>query len=149
MSNGTKVTKSIFGCAKILFKGGALNKEVMDYLQLSAETVRRIKKAETYEEYFQINSSLSGAGYRKRKAAEAKVKEADKINEAKQEEKKEYVQPAAQVVEHRQSVTIQATHFMETKLDILIEQMKLLNAKVGAVIDDLYGVGSGKGGASA
>ena len=70
MAQGKKITKSAFNCAKMLLKGGATNKEVAEFLQISDETVRRIKKAETYEEYLNISYALSGAYYKKKRIAE-------------------------------------------------------------------------------
>ena len=148
-----KVTQRVFDAAKVLLESETPIAEVAHYLKLSINVIRVINNSETYDEYKAAMYERSSSA-RKRRAAAAiaaneKAAEAKQAPETKPEEKKECVQPATQVVEHRQSVTVQATHFMETKLDILIEQMKLLNAKVGAIIDDLYGVGGGKGGASA
>ena len=148
MARGTKVTKSVFECGKILFKGGATNKEVMDFLHLSNETVRRLKNAETYEEYLQISYSLSGTGYKRRKAAEAKAaaeKEAKKAEAEKVAEKVGAV-PASRIItipdptqQKPVSMTIQATHYMETKLDKCIELLTGISAKLACIIDDLYG----------
>ena len=147
-----KVTQRVFDAAKVLLESGTPITEVAHYLKLSINVVRLISSSETYEEYKAAMYERSSAA-RKRRAAAAAIAAKEKAAEAKQtpetkpEEKKE-VQPATQVVEHRQSVTVQAPHFMETKLDVLIEQMKLVNAKLGAIIDDLYGTGR-KGGESA
>ena len=137
MGKSNKVTKEMFECAKILFNGGASNREVERYLNLSDWTVCRIKRSENYEEYLQGVYAKSAA-YRAKKAAEQAAKKA--AEDVKPAEEK-----AAQVVEHRQSISIQATHYMETKLDQVIEQMKLINAKLGAIIDDLYGTGKKAG----
>ena len=147
----SKVTERIFDAAKVLLESGSTIKETAKYLKLSEDVIRMIYNSETFMDYKATMYERSSSA-RKRRAAAAieakKAAEAKQASETKPEEKKEYVQPAAQVVEHRQSVTIQATHFMETKLDVLIEQMKLINAKLGAIIDDLYGTGR-KGGESA
>lgn len=132
-----KVTQRVFDAAKILFEGGAKGAEVSKYLKISMPTAYMIKNAETYDEYKAVAYEKSA-----KKTAEAK-------NEQPTPEKKKEVQPATQVVEHRQSVTIQATHFMETKLDKCIELLTCISAKLGAIIDDLYGTGDPKKGASA
>lgn len=155
MAQGKKVTKSIYNCIKTLLNGGATNKEICEYMKLSDETIRRIKKSETYEEYLQISYSLSGAFYKKRRlereAAEKKAAEEDaarKAEAAKVAEKVGAV-PAAQIIQLPAqtqkpiSMTIQATHFMETKLDQVLEILKIMNNKLGAIIDDLYGTGKG------
>lgn len=146
-----KVTQRVFDAAKVLLESETPVAEVAHYLKLSINVVRLISSSETYEEYKAAMYERSSAA-RKRRAAVAiaakeKAAETKQAPETKPEEKKE-VQPATQVVEHRQSVTVQTTHFVEGKIDVLIEQMKLINAKLGAIIDDLYGTGK-KGGESA
>lgn len=147
-----KVTQRVFDAAKILFEGGAKGAEVSKYLKISMPTAYMIKNAETYDEYkavaYEKSAKKQKAAMAKKAAIEAKKTAEAKTEQPTPEEKKEYVQPAAQVVEHRQSVTVQTTHFVEGKIDVLIEQMKLINAKLGAIIDDLYGTGK-KGGVSA
>ena len=165
MAQGVRVTKNQFECAKILIKGGAKNKEVAEFLNVSEETVRRIKLSETYEDYLHNSYAMSGTYYRrKREAEEAAARKAEE--EARQAEERKKAEEAAkqakeaakkaeeekkpqQVVEHRTSVTVQATHYMETKLDKCIELLTCISAKLAAIIDDLYGTGDPKKGASA
>ena len=161
MAQGKKITKSAFNCAKMLLKGGATNKEVAEFLQISDETVRRIKKAETYEEYLNISYALSGAYYKKKRIAEEaaakKAAEEEAARKAEEEAKKAEAAkvaetvgavPAAQIVPLQAkpldkpiSITIQATHYMETKLDKTNELLTCISAKLAAIIDDLYGTG--------
>ena len=143
--NNGKVTPRLFDAAKVLQESGCTRQEIADHLKISKNVANMIWNAETYDDY---KAMMFERGQRNRnkakKAIEAKKAAAEKaasevgavpaVEIAKQEK-------PVQVVEHRQSVQVQATHFMETKLDILIEQMKLINAKLGAIIDDLYGTG--------
>ena len=138
-----KVTQRVFDAAKILLENGSPQTEVAKYMKLSVDVVRLIDHAETFMDYKAAMYERCETARKRRAAAAISAKKAAeaKADQPAPEAKKEYTQPAAQVVEHRQSVTVQATHFMETKLDVLIEQMKLINAKLGAIIDDLYGTG--------
>ena len=54
MAANKKVTPKVFACVKTLLNGGAMVKEVSDYMGLSGWTVHKINKSETYEEYRQI-----------------------------------------------------------------------------------------------
>ena len=143
--NNGKVTPRLFDAAKVLQESGCTRQEIADHLKISKNVANMIWNAETYDDY---KAAMYERSQTKRKAIEAKKAAAEKaasevgavpaVELVKQEKP---VQAPVQVVEHRQSVQVQATHFMETKLDLLIEQMKLVNAKLGAIIDDLYGTG--------
>ena len=143
--NNGKVTPRLFDAAKVLQESGCTRQEIADHLKISKNVANMIWNAETYDEY---KAMMFERGQRNRnkakKAIEAKKAAAEKaasdvgavpaVELVKKEE-------PVHVVEHRQSIQVTATHYMETKLDILIEQMKLVNAKLGAIIDDLYGTG--------
>ena len=143
--NNGKITPRLFDAAKVLQESGCTRQEIADHLKISKNVANMIWNAETYDDY---KAAMYERSQTKRKAIEAKKKAAEKaasevgavpaVELVKQEKP---VQAPVQVVEHRQSVQITATHYMETKIDILIEQMKLVNAKLGAIIDDLYGTG--------
>ena len=124
----TPVTEKVFKAAKILLESGASNKEVAEYLDISATTVSRIRNAETYEEY----KNILNAWQRARAAA-------FREKNAKNEEKANYASPQAQVVEHRQSVTIQATHYMMTEMQKTNELLTAISAKLAFIVDELCG----------
>lgn len=124
-NNYTKVTEGVFNAAKLMLKGGAVQREVCEYLNLSRRTVGIISASETYAEY-KNNMYCTTAAYRAQEMA--KKAEAEKS-----------AQPA-QVVEHKTSVTVQATHYVETKIDKINEQLTLLNNKLGFIVDELAGV---------
>lgn len=117
------MNEKLFRAIKIMVEGGATTDEIADYLQISPATIGRVRAAENITEYFNQMAAM----HAKSKKAENKPEE----------------ETPTQVVEHRQSVTIQATHFMEQnqrkanetlelisrKLTELLEVMQQLNAK--------------------
>lgn len=133
--NSGKVTPRVYDAVKLLLESGSSQAEVARYMKLSQDVVGFIARSENLEEYKALMYERYKSAQQKRAAA---------INAKKASAEKDDV-PEQKVVEYKQSVTIQATHYMETKLDQVIEQMKLINAKLGAIIDDLYGTGKKAG----
>lgn len=124
MANWNQLTESKFKAIKTLLKGGATQKEAAEYMKVSPNTAFWVNKAETFEEYLQINASRH---LEKRQVAAIKAKEANKET------------PAPQVVEYRQNVTIQATHYMMQKLDETNALLKQISNKLACIVEDLYG----------
>lgn len=124
MADWNKMTESKFNAIKTLLKGGATQKEAAEYMKVSPNTAFWVNKAETFEEYLQINASRH---LEKRQVAAIKAKEANKKT------------PAPQVVEYRQNVTIQATHYMMQKLDETNALLKQISNKLACIVEDLYG----------
>lgn len=125
--NSTKITKGIFDAAKLLIENGANNTEISKYLKVSADVVAMIRKSETYEEYqhfmYEYSQKLKNRAI-KSKETETKTDKPDEV-----------------IKEIRQTVTIQATHYMEEQLRKTNELLTGISAKLAAIIDDLYGVG--------
>lgn len=143
MSRKAHITSNMFNAIKIMLNGGATGKEVEEYLGVSDSTVSRIKKAETFEEYRQM-CAATHAYYLKKKAKEEqkKAEQEQKAKEAAEQvdmnsapQKQEYQKPVVH------SVTIQATHYMMEEMQKTNDLLKLINNKLGAIIDDLYGTG--------
>jgi transposase-like protein len=124
MANWNQLTESKFKAIKTLLKGGATQKEAAEHMKVSPNTAFWVNKAETFEEYVQINASRH---LEKRQVAAIKAKEANKET------------PAPQVVEYRQNVTIQATHYMMQKLDETNSLLKQISNKLACIVEDLYG----------
>ena len=124
MANWNQLTESKFKAIKTLLKGGATQKEAAEYMKVSANTAFWVNKAETFEEYVQINASRH---LEKRQVAAIKAKKANKET------------TAPQVVEYRQNVTIQATHYMMQKLDETNALLKQISNKLACIVEDLYG----------
>ena len=130
-----KVTKGVFEAVKILLQGGASVKEICKYLNLSDYTIYVIKNVETYEEYEQhvaekIAKSNAARAIKQKQAQENK-------SEAPVETK-----AATQVVEHRQTVVVQATHYMMEEMKKTNELLTTISAKLAFIVDELTGVKS-------
>lgn len=106
-----KITKGVFDAGKILIQNGATNAEIAKYLKVSVTVVTMFRQAETYEEYQNIMYEYS----------KGKVKEKE---------------PETM----RQSVTIQATHYMQKELEKTNELLTLISNKLAFIVDELCGV---------
>ena len=124
-----KITKSMFKAIKLLINSGSPKKEVMEDMGISSATFSHIKNAETYEEYKNIVYMTSGS-YRKKMAQQ-------KAEEKAKEETKPVAPSEPQVVEHRQTVIVQATHYMESELKKQTELLALINNKLTLIAEDL------------
>lgn len=135
MANWNKLTEGQYKAIKTLLRGGATQKEAAEYMQVSTSTVFSINQSETFEEYQNMRTEKYLAS---KQVAAIKAKEAEKT--AAQET------PAApQVVEHRQTITIQATHYMMQKLEETNNLLKIISNKLAFIVDDLYGTGKKEG----
>jgi hypothetical protein len=124
-----KVTETMFNAVKLMLRGGATLKECSEYMGISTGTVQVIKVSETFEEY--KNNMFLRSRKSKGKWPEKKPEEKEKAPAPEQ---------PAQVVEHRQTVTIQATHFMMEELRKTNELLTLISNKLAFVVDELTGV---------
>lgn len=132
----------MFKAIKTLLKGGASAKEVSEYLNVSEPTVYACKKVDTHEEY--VNARTARDLERKQIAA-IKAKE-EKAQKAKEVAEKVGAVPASQlaeqipqVVEHKQTVQITATHYMTEELREIKEVLKCISNKLAFIVNDLYG----------
>ena len=120
-----KVTQGIFDAVKICLNSGNNISETATFMKMSWNVVSMISKSETLEEYKAAMYEYNSRKQTQKKAIMAKEKEKTE---------------ATQVVEHRQTVTVQATHYMETELRKQTELLTVISNKLAAIIDDLYGV---------
>ena len=133
------ITAETFACVKMLIAGGAVYQEIARYLKIGVTTVGRIASAENYEEYKVILAAMN-AKYHETYREKRLAKKEEPVQEEKPEPVKEEKQePAPQVVEHRQSVTVQTTYYVNQKLDAMTDLLKGISAKLACIIDDLYG----------
>lgn len=141
-----KITERLYNVCKIMLNGGAKNKEISDYLNISENTVSRIRNSETFDEYKAI-AYEQGRLYKKKKTAEEAALKKD-LNGcgtvAVPSTNPPPDVPPKQIVEYRQSVTIQATHYMEAELKKHTELLTLISNKLAAIIEDLYGTKEAK-----
>lgn len=121
-----KVTPQIFNTVKTLLNSSVPVSQICDMLKLSSGVVYWIKGSDDLQAY-------------KRKVLEQKARS----NEKKQwkEAKKEELppEPAPQVVEHRQTVTIQATNYMMEEMRKTNELLTVISNKLAYIVEDLYG----------
>ena len=125
-----KVTQGIFDAVKICLNSGNNISETATFMKLSWNVVSIISKTETLEEYKAAMYEYNSRKQTQKKAIMAKEQAKEKPE-------------ATQVVEHRQTVTVQATHYMEMELKKQTELLTVISNKLAAIIDDLYGVGKG------
>ena len=134
----TKMTDKLFRAVKIMIAGGATSTEISEYFNISLSSISRVRQAETFQEY----RVMQAATYGKRKPA--KTQDAPKQSEvvipaAPQNPPMQQPAPAQQpqVVEHRQTVTIQATHYMMQEMKKTNELLELISRKMAFIVDQL------------
>lgn len=113
-----KMTKNLYVAIKVMIESGCSNVEIADHLKLSRITVSRVKTSESLEDYFQQMRAIQAKYDKKKREAKPEVTE------------KPVSTP--QIVEHRQSVTVQATHYMESELKKQTEVLELISRKLTA-----------------
>lgn len=141
MAGKIKVTKGIFEAIKMLTKGGASIDECVEYMGVSHATVSRVRAAENYEDFLQSRRLAAIAVKRERELKEQQ--EQQKKEREKQQEKpaekpvEQPAQPVPQVIEHRQTVTVQATHFMMEELKQQNELLRAISNKLAYIVEQL------------
>lgn len=120
-----KVTPQIFDTVKTLLNSGVSVSNICDMLKISNGAVYTIKQCDNLQGYKQYIKDVRA------RSAEKKKKETKKEEPAPE--------PAPQVVEHRQTVTIQATHYMMEELKKTNELLTVISRKLAYIVDDLYG----------
>lgn len=101
------LSEKTFTTAKILFKVGATVKQVSEALEIGISTAGRIKANETFEDY------------QKAVAGHTWTPKAGKPQEAKQ------------------TITVQATHYMMQELQKMNELLTGISAKLAFIVDEL------------
>ena len=114
-----KMNEKLFRAVKIMIAGGGTVPEIADYFSVSEVTVKRVKQSENLNEYWAIIATNNN----KKKPAPAKDPKAE--------------EPAVPVVEHRQTVTIQATHYMMQEMQKTNELLNLISRKLAFIVDAL------------
>ena len=144
MAGKLKVTKGIFEAIKMLTKGGASIDECTEYMGVSHATVSRIRAAENYEDFMQSRRLAAIAVKRERELKEhqeqqkkEREKQQEKPAEKPVEQPAQPVQPVPQVIEHRQTVTVQATHFLMEELKQQNELLKAISNKLAFIVEQL------------
>ena len=120
----TKVDQKMFNAIKLMLAGGAKNVECCEYMKLSASTVKMIKAADTFEEY---RNMIAAIAYK------------SKHPKPHEQEKKPEQKPEPQVIEHRQTVTVQATWQMTQEMRKTNELLESISKKLAFIVDELIG----------
>lgn len=114
-------------------------------MQVSANTVFWISKAETFEEYQTIKAEKElkkkqAVAAKKQAEEKAKTAQAAQVAQAAPTPAEEPKPQTQEVVkEIRQTVTVQATHYMMQELQKTNELLKSISVKLGYIVEDLYG----------
>ena len=114
----------LFWAIKTMLAGKATYPEIAKYFDIGTSTVARVKNAENYDEYL----AMIHAMYAKKKKSQAEPEKAPETAKAPEA-------PAHQVIEHRQNVTVQATHYMESELRKQTETLELISRKLTATLE--------------
>jgi transposase-like protein len=170
MASYNRLTEDKFNAVKVLLKGGANTADISRYMGVSASVIGNIKRFATFDDYMRHNAERKviekqiaerkRLAEEQRIAEEKRIAEEQRIAEAKAAEARKAAEavgavPAAQIVpkqtettpaeiikEIRQTVTVQATHYMESELKKCVELLTGIYAKLAFIIDDLCGVKS-------
>lgn len=130
----TKITAGVFSAARLLLQNGLSADKCAKAMNIGIATVYRIKASGTYEEY----KDKANAYYfrHKKQKSETKASEAiaEERPEAKPEEKPGVV---TGVVEHRQTVIVQATSYMMEEMKRQTELLKVISAKLLWIVEQL------------
>ena len=116
MAKALVVTPEIFKIVKTMIGAGVSQREVADCMKMSQTGISRINSATDYDDW-----------KNKRRIRSAKKKEGDPVK----------AEP--QVVETKQTIVVQASQLLTEEMKKTNELLTLINNKLGAIIDDLYG----------
>lgn len=121
MGKNNKVTAEKFNMVKTLNKGGASAAKISEYVDLSRNTIYNINKSETYEDYQKF-------------VVERKNR---RVKESSPESSEETSGESTKVVEHRQTITIQATYYMMQELQKTNKLLTEISAKLAFIVEQL------------
>ena len=114
MGRNNAITEKQFNAIKIMLNAGTKTNDIVNCMEISEATVRRVRDASDFEDYVY-----------QRRNPQPHAPQGPAV-------------PEAQV---RHTVEIQATHYMMQELKEQTRLLNLISAKMAAIIDDLYGTG--------
>lgn len=135
MASKVKVDEKMFRAIKIMCAGGASNGEISEFFHLSKCTVSYCRNSETYQEYRNILAAIHAK--KPSRIAKKQQNELTVVEPVPAPENAPEKAPDVQIVEHRQSVTIQATHFMQMEQKKANENLELISRKLTAIMETL------------
>ena len=141
----TKLTEKLFRAVKIMTAGGATAHEIADYFGISITTVNRVRGSESFEEYRTLLAVANGK--KKKETAVPAVEKAPAMQpepagqsplaQSLQHQPQNQMPQQPQVIEHRQTVTVQATHYMMQEMKKTNELLDLISRKLAFIVDSL------------
>ena len=146
MAGKAKITESKWKAIKILINSGATYKEIHEMFDVSNTIISFTKSSESYEEFRHKVYVTSGA-YRKKMAAQEKAKQ-EKQKKVAEIAKEVGAVTASEIVkdepkpvqESRQTIVVQASHYMLEEQKKTNELLTCISNKLAAIVSDLYGV---------
>ena len=114
----TKITEQVFNAVKVMLKGGATQKEAAEYLRISYQTVNRIARSETFQEY---------------------------VNMVYADGKNRYTRTDTVTDDKQKGGTLSANYQINRiyeQLKTLNETMTIISNKLAFIVDELTGVKS-------
>ena len=126
----TKITENIYNAVKLILKGGSGTKEAAQVMGISTNSVLRIEKASSYADYIETAYQNGSARYKKQEPK-------PEPEPPKQEPPKQ--EAPAQVVEHKQTVVVQATWQMTQEMRKTNELLAAISSKLAFIVEELTG----------
>ena len=123
VTRGTAITPKMYDTVKKLLKAGLSQSEIKKLVGIAQSSISRINRTEKFEDL--------AAMIKAEKEKYRKPKKPDVPEKPVEEEKP---------IEHR--IVIQTNQYMIEEMKKANELLNLINNKLGAIIDDLYGVKS-------
>lgn len=140
-----KITEEVFDMIKLMLESGASQTKIARVMGISSATATYIKRANTYTEYKEIMLNASGGHKKKVKREEEAKKAEEEAKKAEEEAKEEVVadkeepkpEPATQVIEHRETISLIANQFIAEQMRKQTELLTLINNKLTLIAEDL------------
>ena len=120
-----KMTEHIFKAIKLMLKGGATAEEINEHYPVSKETLRRIRRSETYADYVEMQRV-----YSERSAANRRKKE-----EQQEEPEQMTITTAWMPIPAHDPVDTVISEIMREQTEIL----RALDEKIGFLLRELTG----------
>ena len=121
-----RVTENVFYLVKLKLCNCSTYNDIYKDVGISKSTCALIKRSATYNDYKLL---VARAG--KQKPADQKATQTTENASGTVQSEKPHI------VEHRQNVTIQATHYMMTELQQANELLKGISAKLAFIVEEL------------
>lgn len=145
MGKRAKVTENKFRAIKILLESGETYSKISEAMGVSPCVIGLIRSSDSLEEY-RHKVYLKTPAYRK-KIEEQERKEKEKADFVSAKQMNQVMDAIAatpaelpsapQVVEHRQTITVQASHFMLEEQKRTNELLTLISNKLAFIVDEL------------